>query len=475
MTKSVKAKSPRTAIVIMAAGKGTRLKSKLPKVLHEVGGKPLLAHVIAAAGKVVPHSDIFAVIGHEADRVREALEHTGVGFVLQKEQRGTGHALMMAREALSGYDQVLVLSGDAPLIQASTIEKLRDFHQAKGAAMSLLAAKLEVPAAYGRIVRKGPKSDEVKAIVEFKAASPAQRKICEINAGFYAFDVPLLFANIDKLSTNNAHGEFYLTDMAAIFNKAKKSVVAVLAADADEILGGNTRAELVEIDQHMRLAKCMQLMADGVTVFYPQTCVIDGEVEVGPDTVIEPFVQLLGKTKVGGESRIGSYSVIRNTEIGDHVTVLPGCVIDDSRVANLATLGPYSRLRPGSNICEGAKVGNFVETKKINLGKGSKVNHLSYVGDAEIGEKVNIGAGTITCNYDGVNKHKTIIEDGVFVGSDSTLVAPVRIGKGAYIGAATCVTEDVPPESLALGRARQINKEGWVREKKARQKAVQGH
>jgi bifunctional UDP-N-acetylglucosamine pyrophosphorylase/glucosamine-1-phosphate N-acetyltransferase len=470
MPKSTEA-TPRTAIAIMAAGKGTRLKSKLPKVLHQVGGKPLLAHVIAAAARVVPPSDIYVIIGHEADRVREALGHTGVSFVLQKEQKGTGHALMMARESLSGYDQVVVLSGDAPLIQSQTIEKLRDFHTAKRAAMTLLTAVLPIPAAYGRIIRKGPKSDEVKAIVEFKSLSPAQSKICEINAGFYAFDVPLLFANIDKLSTNNAHAEFYLTDMAAIFAKAKKRVVAVKADRPNEVLGGNTRAELVEIDQHIRMAKCMQLMNDGVTIFYPQSCVIDCEVEVAPDTVIEPFVQLLGTTKVGGDVRIHSYSVIRNTEIGNNVEVLPGSVMDDSRVQSNATIGPYSRLRPGSHIGEGAKVGNFVETKKMNLGKGSKVNHLTYVGDAEIGEGVNIGAGTITCNYDGVHKHKTIIEDGVFVGSDSTLVAPVKIGRGAYVGAATCVTQDVPPESLALGRARQINKEGWVKQKQSRQSA----
>ncbi len=471
MPESAKA-TPRIAIAIMAAGKGTRLKSKLPKVLHEVGGKPLLAHVIAAAAKVVPVQDVFAIVGHEADRVREALASTGVGFVLQKDQRGTGHALMMAREALAGYDQVIVLSGDAPLIQPQTIEKLRDFHTAKKAAMTLLTARLEVPAAYGRIVRKGPKSDEVKAIVEFKALAPAQHKICEINAGFYAFDGPMLFANIDKLSTNNAHGEFYLTDMAAIFGKMKKRVVAVQAENANEVLGGNTRAELVEIDRHIRLAKCRQLMDDGVTVFYPQSCVIDCEVEVGADSVLEPFVQLLGNTKVGSGTRIHSYSVLRNVEIGDGVTILPGCVMDDSRVRNKATLGPYSRLRPGSDIGEGARVGNFVETKKISLGKDSKVNHLTYVGDAEIGEGVNIGAGTITCNYDGVHKYKTIIEDGVFVGSDSTLVAPVRIGKGAYIGAATCVTEDVPAGSLALGRARQVNKEGWVRQKRLARAAV---
>ncbi len=464
--------APRTAIAIMAAGKGTRLKSKLPKVLHEVGGKPLLAHVIAAAAKIVPVSDIYVIIGHEADRVREALAHTGVGFVLQREQRGTGHALMMAREALSGYSQVIVLSGDAPLIQSQTIEKLRNFHIAKKAAMTLLTAVMEIPLAYGRIIRKGPKSDEVKAIVEFRALSHAQQKLCEINAGFYAFDVPVLYDNIDKLSTNNAHGEYYLTDMAAIFTRMKKRVVAIKAENVNEVLGGNTRAEIAEIDQQIRMAKCKQLMNDGVTIFYPQSCVIDCDVEVGSDTVIEPFVQLLGKTKIGSETRVHSYCVIRNTEIGDGVVVFPGCVIDGSRVQNHAMIGPYAKLRPGSNIGEGAKVGSFVETKKVNLGKGSKVPHLTYLGDADIGEGVNIGAGTITCNYDGVRKHKTIIEDGVFVGSDSTLVAPVKIGKGAYIGAATCVTEDVPPESLALGRARQVNKEGWVRAKKAQQKAA---
>lgn len=455
----------------MAAGKGTRLKSKLPKVLHEVGGKPVLTHVVAAASQVVPPQDVHAIMGHEAERVRQALAPTGIGFVLQTEQRGTGHALMVARDALSSYDHVLVLSGDAPLIRPETIAKLRDFHLSKKAAMTLLTAEMAIPAAYGRIIRKSAKSDDVRAIVEQKSLKGNQYKIREVNAGFYGFDVQALYSNIDKLRTNNAHGEFYLTDMAAVLVKAKKRVVALLADDSNEILGGNTREELMAIDQHLRLAKCRELMAAGVSIYFPATCVIDADVEVGPDTVIEPYVQLLGKTKVGADSRIRSFSVIRNTEIGDGVTVLPGCVMDDSRVQNKATLGPYSRLRPGSDIGEGAKVGNFVETKKIKLGKGSKANHLTYLGDAEIGEGVNIGAGTITCNYDGVNKFKTIIEDGVFVGSDSTLVAPIKLGKGSYVGAATCVTDDVPADSLALGRARQIVKEGWAAAKRAALKA----
>lgn len=456
----------------MAAGKGTRLKSKHPKVLHEIGGQPILAHVIAAAAKVVPPADIFAIIGHEADRVREALAHTGVNFVLQAEQRGTGHALMVAREALTPYDQVIVLSGDAPLITPETIRKLSEFHTAHQATMTLLTADLANPFGYGRVLRKSAKSPEVRAIVEEKAATAQQKKIHEINSGFYAFSVPSLYEHIGSLSTDNAHHEYYLTDMAAVLSRNRKKVVAMKTSDAGEILGSNTRAEMMDLDALLRLAKCRQLLSEGVTIFYPQTCVIDSDVEVGADTVIEPFVQLLGTTKIGSDCRIRSYSVIRNSEIGGNVTVNPGTIMDDARVAANAMVGPYSRLRPGSDIGEGAHVGNFVETKKIKLGKGSKANHLTYLGDAEIGEGVNVGAGTITCNYDGANKHKTVIEDGAFIGSDATLVAPVRVGRGAYVAAASCITEDVPADSLALGRARQTVKEGWAAAKRAGQSAL---
>jgi bifunctional UDP-N-acetylglucosamine pyrophosphorylase/glucosamine-1-phosphate N-acetyltransferase len=471
MPKTKTESAPRVAIAILAAGKGTRLKSKHPKVLHEVGGKPLLAHVIAAATKVVPANDVYAIIGHEADRVRAAVASSGIGFVHQKEQHGTGHALMVARQALAPYDLVIVLYGDAPLITPETIENLRNFHASKKAAMTILTARLDNPTGYGRILRKKAGSDEVKAIVEQKDLTPAQQKVHEINAGIYAFDSHQLFSHIDELSTANHHGEFYLTDMAAILGKAKQRVVAIEAGNPYEVLGGNTRAELSDIDQHMRMAKCRQLMAEGVTILFPQTCVIDSDVEVGADTVIEPFVQLRASTRIGSDSRIGSYSVIIACEIGDQVLVQTGCVLEHSTVRTRVSLGPYSHLRPGCEICDEAHVGNFVELKKTRLGKGSKANHLTYLGDSEIGEKVNVGAGTITCNYDGVNKHKTIIEDGVFVGSDSILVAPIRIGKGAYIAAATTVTEDVPPDSLALGRARQIVKEGWAREKREKAKA----
>jgi bifunctional UDP-N-acetylglucosamine pyrophosphorylase / glucosamine-1-phosphate N-acetyltransferase len=458
----------------MAAGKGTRLKSKFPKVLHEVGGKPLLAHVIAAATAVVPAADVYAIIGHEADLVRQAVEHMGINFVLQADQHGTGHALMVARDALAPYDQVLVLSGDAPLITPGTVERLRDFHQQKKAAMTLLSAELENPTGYGRILRKGRKSDEVKAIVEERAASPNQKKLREINSGFYAFAVKPLYAQIGKLTTDNAHREYYLTDMAGVFTKAESKVVVLRTSNPAEILGSNTRAEMMEIDAIFRMAKCRQLMDAGASIFFPQTCVIDADVEVGPDTVIEPFVQLLGRTRIGGDCRIRSYSVILNSEIGEGVTVRPGSILDDARVDTGAIIGPYSHLRPGSEIGADAHVGNFVETKKVKLGKGSKANHLTYLGDADIGAGVNVGAGTITCNYDGVHKHRTEIGDNVFVGSDSTLVAPVKIGKGAYIGAASCITEDVPEDSLALGRSRQVTKEGWVKAKRETRSAAKG-
>ncbi len=454
----------------MAAGKGTRLKSQLPKVLHEVGGKPLLEHVIRAAVRIVPAKDVYAIIGHEAERVRTAMAHTGVNFVLQAEQRGTGHALMVASEALGGYDHVIVLSGDAPLITPETIGRLLNFHLVEQAAMTLLSADLEDPTGYGRVLRKGPRSAEVKAVVEEKAASPSQKKIREINSGFYVFSVKDLYENIGGLSTRNAHHEYYLTDMAEVLRKARQRVVAWKTADASEVLGGNTRAELADIDHYLRMAKCRQLMADGVTVFYPATCVIDPDVEIAPDTIIEPYVQLLGKTRVGTASRICSYSVISDTEIGDGVMVRPGCVMEESHVGPSAVVGPYSHLRPGSDIGEGAHLGNFVETKKIKMGKGSKANHLTYLGDAEIGAGVNVGAGTITCNYDGTGKYKTVIEDGAFIGSDTTLVAPVRVGKGSYIGAASCITDDVPEDALAVGRARQVVKEGWAREKRAARK-----
>jgi bifunctional UDP-N-acetylglucosamine pyrophosphorylase / glucosamine-1-phosphate N-acetyltransferase len=450
------------AIVIMAAGKGTRLKSSRAKVLHEIGGQPLLAHVIKAARQIVPASDIHVIVGHQADQVRAAVEQLGVKFVLQAEQRGTGHAIMCARQAAQQYENILVLSGDVPLIRQETIARVRDFHLAKKAAMTILTAEPSDPFGYGRVIRAGAGSDRVKAIVEQKALSKLQQKAREINSGIYAFAAKPLFSNIDRLKTDNANHEFYLTDMAALLVKAKATVVAVKAADPAEVLGANTLAELASLDATLRARKCNELMAAGVSIYRPETCVIDPEVEIGADTILEPFVQVLGATHIGSNCRIRSFSVISDSQIADHVLVRPGCIIDRSKVAAGALLGPYSHLRPDSEIGEGAHVGNFVETKKTKLGRGSKANHLTYLGDAEIGEQVNVGAGTITCNYDGQNKHVTVIDDGAFVGSDSTLVAPVRVGKGAYVAAGSTITEDVPAGALALGRARQTTKEGWA-------------
>jgi bifunctional UDP-N-acetylglucosamine pyrophosphorylase / glucosamine-1-phosphate N-acetyltransferase len=456
------------AIIIMAAGQGTRLKSKRAKVLHEIGGRPLLTHVIAAARQVVPERDIYVVIGHQAENVRAAVESMGVQFVLQAEQRGTGHAIMCAREQARAYENILVLSGDVPLIRPETISRLRDFHLSKKATMTILTAEPADPAGYGRILRETPGSDRVKAIVEQKALKKTQAKFREINSGIYAFAAKPLFAHIDQLKTHNVHGEFYLTDMAELLVRARAKVVGVKADDAAEVLGANTLRELSGLDATLRARKADELMTAGVTIYRPETCIIDSDVEIGADTILEPFVQILGKTKIGSDCRIRSFSVISDSQIAEGVLIRPGCIIDQSQIARAAVLGPYSHLRPGSVIGEGAHLGNFVETKKTRLGRGSKANHLTYLGDAEIGAGVNIGAGTITCNYDGQKKHVTVIEDGAFIGSDATLVAPVRIGQGAYIAAGSSITDDVPADALALGRGRQAVKEGWAKERRAR-------
>jgi bifunctional UDP-N-acetylglucosamine pyrophosphorylase/glucosamine-1-phosphate N-acetyltransferase len=457
-------------VVILAAGKGTRLKSQRPKVLHEIGGKPLLAHVIAAASHVVAPGDIYVVIGHQAEEVRKAMEPAGVCFVEQAEQRGTGHAIQCARQAIAGYESILVLSGDVPLIRPETIERLWQFHQAEEAAMTILTAAPADPTGYGRIVRKSPESAEVEAIVEEKALTAGQKGIAEINSGIYAFQTAPLLQQLGNLTADNANREVILTDMAGVLRAAGERVVALKmdrAADAAEVLGANTIAELVALDAALRAATANRLMAEGVTIYRPETCMIDAEVEVEADAVIEPFVQLRGRTRIGAGCLIRSYTVIEDCALGRDVLVRQSSVLTGSTVADGARVGPFAHLRPGSEIGEGAHVGNFVETKKAKLGKGAKANHLTYLGDAEVGERANIGAGTITCNYDGVSKHATRIGKGAFVGSDSTLVAPVTVGDGAYIGAGSCITRDVPADALAVSRARQFVKEGWAAARRA--------
>jgi bifunctional UDP-N-acetylglucosamine pyrophosphorylase/glucosamine-1-phosphate N-acetyltransferase len=453
----------RLAIAIMAAGKGTRLKSKRPKVLHEIGGKPLLAHVIAAAAQIVSPPDIYVIVGHEAERVKAAVAATGVQFVLQPELRGTGHAIQAAREQVKDYDTLLVLSGDAPLIRPETIVRMRDFHFEQLAAMTILTAEPADPFGYGRVIRRSADAPDVTAIVEQKALTPEQAKAPEINSGIYAFATAPLFEHIDSLATDNAQGELYLTDMAGLLVAAGQRVVAIQSDHPTEVLGANTIAEMMELDAAMRAAKARQLMASGVTIFRPETVTIDADVSVGADTIIEPFVQLLGRTNIGEDCRIRSHSVIENSTLANNVLIRNGSLLTEAMIATGALIGPYAHIRPGSEIGEGAHIGNFVETKKIKMGKGSKANHLTYLGDAEIGSGTNIGAGTITCNYDGVNKYMTTIGNDVFVGSDSTLVAPVTLGDGSFIGAGSCITDDVPPDALAIGRGREVIKPDWAK------------
>jgi bifunctional UDP-N-acetylglucosamine pyrophosphorylase/glucosamine-1-phosphate N-acetyltransferase len=451
----------------MAAGKGTRLKSKRPKVLHEIGGRALLLHVIAAAKSLVPADHIFCIVGHEADKVRHAVAHTGVRFIVQAEQRGTGHALQTVKAHFAATGEavpqnLLVLSGDVPLIRPETLRVLAAFHASEHAAMTILTAVPADPTGYGRVIRAMPGGPDVTAIVEQKSLTPAQLSAPEINSGIYCFQSAALFTKLDLLSTNNAHGEFYLTDVAALLVDDNQRVVATRADSVDEVLGANTIAEMMHLDAAMRLATARRLMSEGVTIFRPDTCVIDSEVTVAADTIIEPYVQLLGATRIGSDCRIRSYSVIQSSELGDGTQIRNGCVLDHATIGAGAVIGPYAHLRPESHIGAAAHVGNFCETKKITLGPGSKANHLTYLGDAIIGSGVNIGAGVITCNYDGVHKHTTTIGDHSFIGSDSTLVAPVKVGEGAYVAAGSCITDDVPNDALAFGRSRQVTKSGWA-------------
>jgi bifunctional UDP-N-acetylglucosamine pyrophosphorylase/glucosamine-1-phosphate N-acetyltransferase len=464
-------KEAKLAVVIMAAGNGTRLKSQKPKVLHEVGGKTLLGHVISAAGQVVDAKDIFIIAVHEVEQVRNAVAASGVQFVEQREQRGTGHAIQCVLGCVGNYENVLVLPGDVPLIRSETIERLWRFHQAEDAAMTILTAAPENPNGYGRVVRRKGGSAEVEGILEDEALTPKQRSMGEINSGIYAFKTTALETHLVGLQTNNARGELCLTDMAGLLRSAGERVVAVPAEDTAEVLGANTLAELAALDAAMRAVTANRLMAAGVTIFRPDTCVIDADVEVAADAIIEPFVQLLRRTRIGAETVVRSFSVIENCTIGDRVIIRQSCVLADSSVANGSDIGPFARIRPGSEIGEDVHIGNFVEVKKSKLHTGVKAGHLAYLGDAEIGAGTNIGAGVITCNYDGVRKHVTRIGEGVFVGSDSTLVAPIAIEDGAYIGAGSCITKDVPAGALAVGRGRQVTKEGWAEARRARRKA----
>jgi bifunctional UDP-N-acetylglucosamine pyrophosphorylase/glucosamine-1-phosphate N-acetyltransferase len=455
---------PDIHIVVLAAGKGTRMKSGLPKVLHSAAGIPLIDHVLRAAATLDPVSTVI-VLGHQADLVRQALGiRLGLRFALQEPQLGTGHALLQAAPSLEGArGTVVLLSGDVPLLRASTLLTLVAHHEEAKAAATVLTAEVAAPDGYGRIVRQ---DDRISAIVEHKDASSVERQIREINSGIYAFDAAPLFGALREIGSSNAQGEYYLPDLVKIYRSRRLTVETVTLEDSQEILGVNSRKELAEVATILKARKNEELMAAGVTLVDPATTFIDPDVIVGQDTIIRPGVYLEGRTRIGSGCEIHSGVRIVDSVIDDGVVIQNFCVIVESHVSRGAKLGPFSHIRPQSDVGEEAHVGNFVELKKTSLGKGSKANHLSYLGDSTIGEKVNVGAGTITCNYDGVHKHPTVIEDGAFIGSDTQLIAPVRIGKGAYVAAGSSITNDVPADALAIARGKQVNKEGWVGRKK---------
>jgi bifunctional UDP-N-acetylglucosamine pyrophosphorylase / glucosamine-1-phosphate N-acetyltransferase len=455
-----------THIVVLAAGKGTRMNSARPKVLHHVAGRPMIDYVLATARSLAPRSTT-VVVGHQAEILRGALAwRPGVSVVVQEPQLGTAHALMSAADALVGARGVLILlSGDVPLLSTNTLKTLVERHSSTGAAATVVTAIVENPHGYGRIVRASSPGQPIARIVEEKDATAAEQAIREINSGIYAFALEGLFEALRRVASENAQREYYLPDLVAIYRQAGRTIETVTVSNPDEIRGINSRRELAAVSFIVRHEKATQLMDAGVTINDPDTAYIDNDVTIGPDTILHPCVFLEGRTTIGSGCEIHSGARIVDSQIGDRVTVLNHSVITGSRVEPGASVGPFAHLRAGSDVREGARVGNFVEMKKTVLGAGSKAGHLSYLGDAIIGAKVNIGAGTITCNYDGTQKNQTVIGDGAFIGSDTQLIAPVTVGNGAYVGSGTTIREDVPEGSLAVSAGKQRNIEGWVDKK----------
>jgi bifunctional UDP-N-acetylglucosamine pyrophosphorylase/glucosamine-1-phosphate N-acetyltransferase len=459
-----KAQTPLAAIVL-AAGKGTRMKSQKAKVLHELGGRPLAYYAVKRALELGANP-VVVVVGHEAESVEAALgaalPGAAVRFAVQREQLGTAHAVLSAREALRGHDgPVMILSGDTPLLALETLERVAG--ERGGAALAFATMRLATPRGYGRIVRDG--AGKPARVVEEKDATEAERALDEVNAGLYCAEVTFLWEALARVGSMNAQREFYLTDLVAMAARAGGAVA--VPVPAEEACGVNDREELARAGKVLVRRLASTLMRAGVTIEDPERFDCHEGIEIGSDTVIEPNVSLRGRTRIGAACRICAGAILTDTTVADGATVKPYTVADESAIGPRAIVGPFSRLRPGSDIGEEAHLGNFVETKKTRLGKGAKANHLTYLGDAEIGPRVNVGAGTITCNYDGEKKHRTTIGEGAFIGSDSILVAPLEIGARAYVAAGSTVTDSVPPGALALARSRQVTKEGWVARREA--------
>uniref|UniRef100_A0A7C5U4P6 Bifunctional protein GlmU n=1 Tax=Fervidobacterium nodosum TaxID=2424 RepID=A0A7C5U4P6_9BACT len=444
-------------VLILAAGLGKRMKSKYPKVVHKILGKPMINWVVDLAKNF---GEVGVVVGHKAEVVKGYLSDD-VKTYLQEPQLGTGHAVMCAKEFISENEDLLVLYGDVPLLSKETIEMLRNEHEEKNNQVTVLTFIAENPAGYGRIVR----TDGKIRIVEDKDASEEEKKINEVNSGIYIFSGKFLLENIENLKNNNAQGEYYLTDLVGMAER----VSTVLLEDILEVSGVNDRVQLAELESIARERILKKLMLSGVTIVDPVSTFIGPDVEIGMDTIVHPFTIIEGKTKIGEDCEIGPYTHIADSTIGKNVKVIRS-EVEKSIIEDDVSVGPFSRLREGTVLKEKVKIGNFVETKKSIIGKNSKAQHLTYLGDATVGENVNVGAGTITCNYDGYKKYKTFIGDGAFIGSNSSLVAPVKIGKGAITGAGSVITEDVPDDALALGRARQVIKEGWAMKKREEMK-----
>ena len=450
-------------VIILAAGLGTRMKSSTIKILHRAAGRPIIDYVLDLASGLTTRPPVM-VIGHQRDAVQKAIGERA-RYAIQEQQLGTGHAVLQAAEHVSPKSRVLILSGDVPLTRPATLQRLLDEHERNQNALTLLTMRLDDPAMYGRVVRDV--HDNVTRIVEFRDASEDEKRIDEVNAGIYVFDGEHLFDDLRGLSTDNAQGEYYLPDLLHVLRERGQRVCAVIADDPIEALGVNSRAELAQVENEIQRRVVSKLMSEGVTFRNPSTVVIDSTVAIGADSVVYPFVTIEGQTRIGERCVIEPGVHLINVTAGDDVHFKTGTVAEDAVIEQDASVGPYSHLRPGTRLGRKVKVGNFVETKKAVFGEGAKASHLSYIGDADVGADVNIGAGTITCNYDGVNKHKTVLEDEVFIGSDTQLVAPVRVGKGAYVGAGSTITKDVPAGALSLSRTPQRTIEGWAERKKA--------